>query len=131
MSHFSRGMTVIVVALIVSAGPVRAFGAGRNYGNAYGAAMAQARKNYQDQMKQQAAQQKEIDLAEQKAAAADAAEERRIQGLRAKAARTRHEREARYREATIAKRKAENAAKETLEHAKDLPDPKSTSPKNP
>ena len=84
---------------------------------------------YQEQMKQQAAEQKAIELAEQQAAAAEAAEIRRKHDAHVKANRARIEKEAKHREAVIARRKAENAAKGAGDLTKDSTPTKKTLPK--
>ena len=119
----SRSLTVILVVMALMALPMQAFASAR------GAAMAQMRRMYQDQMKQQMAEQKAIEQAEQQAAAAAAAEERRKHDAHVKANRARIERDARHREATIAKRKAENAAKENGGNVKEATKPKASVPK--
>jgi hypothetical protein len=98
--------TAIVMVLILFGGPVQVFGSVRS------AAMAHARRAQQEQMKQQAAEQKAMAEAERKAAAAEAAEEQRKQDAHTRANRLRIEREKQAREAAIAKRKAGNLAKE-------------------
>jgi hypothetical protein len=120
---WSHEITAMLVVLMLVASPIRASASAR------GAAMAQARRIYQDQMKQQAAEQKAMEQAEQQAAAAEAAEARRKHDAHVKANRARIEKEAKHREVTIAKRKAENAAKDGSAIVKDSKTTKTKSPK--
>ncbi len=112
--HTNRTFGVLVVVCTLWLGPVSVFGGVRGYG----AAMAQARKNYQAQMKLQAAEQKAIDEADRKAAEAQAAEDKRKFQMQVKAAQLRREREAAKREVSIAKRKAENASGKSTNETK-------------
>ena len=112
--HTYRTFGIFVVVCIFWLGPVSVFGGVRGYG----AAMAQARKNYQAQMKLQATEQKAIDEADRKAAEAQAAEDKRKFQMQVKAAHLRREREVAKREAAIAKRKSENAAGKSTSESK-------------
>ena len=69
-------------------------------------------------MKIQVEEQKAMELAAQKAAAAEAAEEKRKRDNHAKANRTRVEKEAKRRDAAIARMKSENSGKETASTTK-------------
>jgi Sec-independent protein translocase protein TatA len=107
--NWSQAIIAILVVLFLTASPVRA--CARYSSRGYSGFMAQARQSYQQQMKQQAAEQKAIMQAEQQAIAIQAAEEKRKHDAHVKANRARIDRDAQRREAMIAKRKAEMAAK--------------------
>ena len=120
---WSHAIPAVAIILILVSSPMTAVASVR------GAALAQARRIYQEQMKQQAAEQKAMEAAEQQAAAAEAAELRRIRDAHVKANRARIEKEAKHRDAVIARRKAENAAKEGGGNQKAPAEIKKTSPK--
>ena len=89
MSRWSQRLAITVLLVFAFVSSIRVSHAAN-----YSAAMAQARRAYQQQMKEQAAIQKQIDLAEQQAAAAQAAEDRRKMELVSKARRAQREKEA-------------------------------------
>ena len=116
------------VATLMAAAPATAV-AGAPYRAARNAAISQARKAYQQQMKLQAEEQKAIEQEMQKALEAEASQERHKREMHIKANRLRSEREAKAREAAIARRKAENAANATKEDEKPLPKSKAVTAK--
>ncbi len=106
----SEAVAIIVVAWFFTVTPAQA--CARSYSSrGYSAYMNQARQSYQMQMNLFMAEQKAMLQAEQQAVAAQAAEEKRKHDAHVKANRVRIDRENQRREAAIAKRKAENAAK--------------------
>jgi septal ring factor EnvC (AmiA/AmiB activator) len=112
-SYWTRHLTLGLLASIVVAAPTRA-----SAQSSRSMMMNQARQSYQLQMKMQAEEQKALELAAQKAAAAEAAEEKRKRDNHAKANRARLEKEAKRREAAIARMKAENVGKDTANGSK-------------
>lgn len=106
---WSQSITAVLLGLFLTMSPASA--CARHSSRGYSAFMAQVRRANQMQMNQLAAEQKAMMQAEQQALAAQAAEEKRQHDAHVKANRARFEREAQRREAMIAKRKAENAAK--------------------
>ncbi|WP_397569678.1 hypothetical protein [Schlesneria sp. T3-172] len=111
-----------ILASIVLAVPMSADAGIPHSRVARNAAISQARKNYQQQMKlqtqMQAEEQKAVAQEMQKAAEAEAAQEKQKREMRIKANRDRTEREKKSREAAIAKRKAENSAKGDSDNGK-------------
>jgi len=118
MLHRCLGISVVIVAVFLGLGlnsaeaQMRMGYSARNY----------YQQMYQQQYQQNMAMQKSMMEAQQKQDAADAAEAKRIHDKRVSATRSRVEKEKAQKEELIAKRKADNAAKNTAATAvKTLP----------
>ena len=110
MIRTSKMMAALIVSSVISMGTAQAAGYSRYFG--YGIGIQQYRQAQQQQVKAQAEQQKAEEAEFKKAQEAEQAAAKKIEDNIKEARRKKAEREKREREAAIAKRKAEQAAKD-------------------